>query len=261
MLTNKTKPRTMTNKKKPSKQELLNTPMNMLGLGGAFDNWFFNQKEMQQSEVITLKEFIELNPGLKIGTDTLICTNTPEKLGYRSGFNKSRTSWGKIKNFLIKNKFTHKDWIMLLPEKIENGKKVNDYAKMSKDDLLLMPICAITNVKPYSWPFKRTVKAITESISPEKCIVNVLIDWSISELEKEVTGPSVRPTLHSIQQKLFAYGFTKKDGKFMQSRFGKIETKQDYIDELIANKSFSKKDAMRATDLAIKAGWIKPQSN
>ena len=242
-----------------NKQKLLELPMNNLGLGKAFNNWFCNNK-LQQSEVITLSEFISLNQGLKSNQESLVCWRSIEvaKTLHRS-FVKESASFKKLKNFLLENKFTHKDFMLLLPE-IKTAKGLlPDLSLLDKEILLELPYHKVTDTKLSCGPANRILHYFFEVKKypyQQTILVKDILGLTGDQLQLFFSGKILEKTFVSIQNKFKTYGLTGKDGPFMELPLPLTKTKEDYINDLIQNKSFSKQDAITAVDFGIIAGWI-----
>ncbi len=243
-----------------TKNELLNTKMNELGLGGAFNNWFFDDKRMKQHEVLMLKDFITLNRDLKINTDEFVCRVVASNPLDRRGFIKASTSWNKLKKFLLENNFTHDDWIMLLGEYKSSKGQVYDYSLLDKPTLFSLPVNKVTDAKANCQPLQTICSSITNSNDIKGLTVKVLLTTKQEILQARLGGHfldrTIQHTLSGIQNRFFAYGLTQKDGPFMKMRFGSIKTSKDYVDDLVQNKKFTRNKAIRAVKLGIEAGWI-----
>ena len=246
--------------KKLSKTALLGLPMNQLGLGGLVNNHFFKPKYMKQEEVITLSEFISCNSGLKINEDSFLCSKNEDlkervpSLDY--GFKKGSKSWKKIKTVLLENGFTHKEWILLLPDiKTAKGMFPN-FALLKKDVLLDLPICKVTNIKESGEPYERLKDFFFKNEGTTRYISVSVRDIIMLDIKGAQSIYGVEKTLISIKKKLTEYGFTGKDGPFMKLNFSKLESESDYIEDLINNRDFKRKEAETAVRLGIKAGWI-----
>lgn len=242
-----------------NKQKLLNSPMNKLGLGGAFNNRFWN-KDMQQSEVITLAEFICLNPFPKANKELFICWRTLEvksKLYYGQFIKESR-SFQKLKGFLLKNKFTHEDWMLLLPDVNTAKGLFPNLGLLSKQSLLNLPYHHVTETKLSCRPAEIIRYHVGHS-SEQPILVKEIIDFTTDDVTTLVLGFSgklMEKTLANIQRKFRRYGLTEKDGSFMKIHFSLTKSKDDYVNELTVNKGFSTEEAVMAVNFGIKAGWI-----
>ena len=248
-----------------NKNELLNTQMNLLGLGGAFNGWFFRSWNMRQEQVMTLKEFIALNIVARTrngsGQDipeSFLCSSD-EEMSNRAypGFKKGSTSWKKLKVFLLENKFSYKDWPMLLPEVETTQGKRPDYSLLDKKTLLLLPVYKVTGAKLASSPINDIGNELLNEKDPEKIKVSDIMKITSKDADTLSGEPqSIQKTLFNIQKKLKAYGFTEKDGPFMKAVWKKSYTEEDFVNELVHNKNFSRNDAITAVKFGVKAGWI-----
>ena len=249
---------------------LLNTPMNKLGLGGVFNSWFFRPKKMTQDQVITLKEFIALNPFMKVNGERFTCWRDNDLQKYLSyGFAKESASWIKLKEFLIMKGFTFKEWIMLLPNIKTNKGYVPDYKLLGKKILVDMPVCKITDVKPNCDPFRQissaTFGAERNHNDPFQLKVKDILRWTAAEINTEFPSSeknrAVRNTFLSIQGRLRHLGFGEKDSVVMKAYLFSLRTREDHITYLVQNKEFSRTDAVKAVAFGIKAGWIHVESD
>lgn len=249
------------------KKDLLNTPMNQLGLGGAFNNWFFYISYMTQDQVLTLEEFISLNVDIKTNNDVFTCIKSEiEKAPIPKGFVKESKSWDKLRNFLIKNGFTQKDWILLLPTKKTGRGEVPDFKFLEKEMLLKMPVHKVTEVKPSCTPFKKIGNFILKEDwkgVPDQLKVEDILKLNPKKIRNQsfVQGydgfdRTVMHTLLGIQKKFLEYGITEKDGLFMKAFLEPLKSEKSYIADLVQNLGFSPKDAQTAVSLGKKAGWI-----
>jgi hypothetical protein len=237
------------------KETILNMPMNMLGLGGAFNRWFF-QRRMQQSDVITLKEFIALNDKLLATDESFITWRDSETHKIlRYGFSRKYESWKKLKSFLILSGFSYKDWILLIPE----TEKSFDYSVLDKKILIKQPVWKICGVKPSCVPMECIASMFGDEDRPEKINIGQILELTLEVAQEKSIDYYINPTLNLIQNKLKAYGFNKKDGPFMNFFWKETKSEKDFVEELVCNKSFSKKDAVTAVKLAQKAGYINIQ--
>lgn len=249
---------------------LLNTPMNELGLGGVFNSWFFRPKKMTQDQVITLKEFIALNPFMKVNGERFTCWRNDEVNNYIShGFAKESASWIKLKDFLIMKGFTYQEWVMLLPNIKTDKGHVPDYKLLGKKILVEMPVCKITDVKPNCYPFRQISNATfgneRNHNDPFQLKVKDILCWTAAKINTEFPlserNRSVRHTFLSIQARLRQLGFGEKDSVFMKAYLFSLRTREDHIANLVQNKGFSRPEAVKAVALGIKAGWIHAESN
>ncbi len=242
-----------------NKQKLLDSPMNKLGLGGAFNNYFWS-KDVQQSDVITLTEFISLNPFLKASKEIFICWRTPEikrSIRHRTFIKESR-SFQKLKNFLLKNKFTHEDWVLLLPNALTAKGLLPNLALLSKQSLLNLPYQHVTETKLSCRPAE-LIRYYFERSSEQPILVKDIINLTDDNLQSSFFPPykkTMEKTFVNIQKRFKRYNLTKEDGPFMKIDFSSKKSKDYYLNDLIHNKGFSKKEAITAINLGIKAGWI-----
>lgn len=236
-----------------NKQKLLDSPMNKLGLGGAFNSHFWN-KRVSQSDVLTLSEFISLNPFLKGNKGKFICFRTPEikREAYCRDFIKGSASFQKLKNFLLKNKFTHEDWILLLPDVKTSQGLVPDLSLLDKASLVNLSYHKVTGTKLHCQPSER-IRDYLGYPSEKPILVKDILGLT----HKQVKTPRyMERTFVNIQKKFKKYGLTEEDGPFMEIHFSSTKSQYDYVNELISDKGFTKKEAILAVDLGIRAGWI-----
>jgi len=240
-----------------NKKKLSDLPMNKLGLGGAFNNYFFNKRGQQQSDVITLAEFFALNQSPRANKETFICWRTKEikeKFLRFRGFKKESVSFQKLKIFLLKNKFTHEDWVLLLP-KIKTSKGlIYDLSLLDKEVLLSLPYHKVTETKLNCHPARRICDCLNRSYDDQFILVKDILCLT-NEQVKLLPG-YVEKTLINIQRRFKKHGLTDEDGPFMKINFSSVRSKDDYVNELIAIKGFSKKEAVLAVNFGIRAGWI-----
>ena len=246
-------------KRAENKQKLLSLPMNKLGLGGAFNGWFYD-KDIQQSDVITLAEFISLNQCLKINKEAFICWRDDE-VGKRlhRGLIKDSVSFKKLKVFLLKNNFTHKDWILLLPEIKTSKGMLPNLALLDKKILLELPYHRASNAKTSCAPANHIKYYFFENMDypvDRPILVKDIINLTGKQIESYFPSIILKRSLASIQKRFKECGFTEKDGPFMKLNLPLTKSKDDYINDLIENKNFSKKDALIAVELGIRVGWI-----
>lgn len=240
-----------------NKQQLLDSPMNKLGLGGAFNSHFYS-KDMQQSEVITLTEFISLNQCIKANKDKFVCwrNSEVEEILYYRQFIKESISFKKLKSFLLENNFTHKDWMLLLPNVKTPKGLVPDLTFLDKKSLLNLPYHQVTETKLECRPAER-IRYFFEHQGDELILVKEIL--SLTNIQVNSLGSSksfMEKTFVNMQKKFKKYGLTEEDGPFMKIRFSWSQSKDDYVNDLIFNKDFSKEEAIIAVNFGVRAGWI-----
>lgn len=224
--------------KKDNKAELLQTSMMDLPLGTSFKKCFDLTDDRDvpiytNLRVPTLAEFIDLNPYLKYHTSDFRDFRKNHTL-----FNKRSKKWKLLKAFLINSGLTSEDWPMLVPQKMENSKMVDDFSRLSKAKILGMPIQVICPGKATRYMEKDTVAEV--------------LNLEEGDYRRK------QSTYFSIKQKLYSLGFRSGDGYLMRFKFPALtKTKLQHIKFLQENKSFSYKDAIQAVNFGLRAGWIK----
>ena len=196
------------------KELLLVKRMNELGLGGVFNRYFL-LKNMSQDQVITLRQFFELNTDLRrniIKGIRCISANVPT-LPKQRLLLKSSKSFLTLRTFLIDHGFTSDDWGMLLPK--GNGGRV-DYGKLPHDKLLRLPVFQVTDVKAVSRPMEYISRIFFgEETYGSQILVKDILGITgydiIKKLPKKTKkNTKVFCTLKKIQIRLERYGFDKK---------------------------------------------------
>ncbi len=101
----------------PRKEQIRNTHLNKLGLGGRFD-WWFCDKKMKQDEVILVREIIVNNPYALTKREPLVIWKNDKikKILQHRKFSMFSKSWKKLEDFLLAEDFTNEDWILLPPK-------------------------------------------------------------------------------------------------------------------------------------------------
>jgi hypothetical protein len=247
------------------KQELLNMQMNQLGLGGAFNRWFtiygLGQKTEKQ-DILTLRDFIGVNPGLKTNKEVFFCYKREgSRLMEWPGFIKDSKSFKKLRQFLLDNEFTYKDWILLLPDVDTPKGKRPDYSLLDKKTLLDQFVSRITGVKGACEP----VQQLEYIFHPEDkyypkmstATVEQMLSLTMEKIESVASIYSYGRTLQIIQGKLKNFGFTSEDGPFMEIKFPESKSKDKFVEDLVRFKGFSRRDAKIAVEFGLRAGWIK----
>ena len=247
-----------------NRRELFNAPMNNLGLGGAFNRWFTNcgdGQKIEKKDILTLIEFMGLNPNLMTNKDTFIChkKDLPCRPNH-FGFIKDSKSYKKLKQFLLDNQFDYKDWVHLLPD-IETPKgKLPDLTLLDKDILGDQPFSIVTGVKKLRGPVQQLEYIYhPENQSQRKSTlsVNDVLGLNMDQITSVAYIKSYGKTLQVIQRKFKELGFTAEDGPFMQINFPNSKKRENYIEDLIKFKGFTRTRAIRAVNDGIDAGWIK----
>lgn len=244
------------------KKQLLATPMNKLGLGGAFDSWFWG-KHMQQKDVLSLKEFMNLN-SLKASTEKFICRRIESDQPSSCGFIRRSKSWEKLKEFLLKSGFTHDDWAMLLPEVDSSAGVALDIKLLNKKILLSLPYLKVTDVKAVCGPARAIQHFFDSKGGPMMIVVKDMLSLTGemigSILPSGCERRKLEKTFQGVQAQFKLYGLTERDGPFMKLKFPFTHSREYHVDDLVNNKNFTRKDADAAVDIGIKAGWIKVSS-
>jgi|GEM_PF-6404650 len=246
------------------KQELLNTQMNQLGLGGAFNRWFtiygLGQKTEKQ-DIFTLQEFISVNEVLKSNKEVLICYKREAgRIQNSPGFIKDSQSFKKLKKFLLDNCFTYEDWILLLPEVDSPKGKRPDYSLLDRKNLMDQSVSRVVGVKGLCEPVQQLEYIFhSENRYLRKSTVTIreVLGLTMEIIESVASIYSYGKTLLIIQRKLEDFGFTKKDGPFMEIKFPESKSKDKFVEDLVRFKGFSRRDAKIAVEFGLRAGWIK----
>ena len=202
-----------------SKEELLETPMNLLGLGMHFNKYFFENSEkryfingvlrtMEQSDVLSLKEFIELNHE-KNKSSYLITRRTgfdPKK----NELYRQTTSTSKLIDFLTKAELDYQDCFLLMNDKHEKM-----LSELTKDELMELP--AFFLVANY---YKENLVFVLNRYFKRDWLDPVLIKDIMSIDDDIASSPKIIRiglALQRMQRRLRRYGFNDGDGKFMRS--------------------------------------------
>jgi len=164
------------------KEILLNTYMHELPVSKRLN------KRFSPNRALTLREFMKLNPFLIYETDGFIGYGGEEDYF----FYKKTLLWEELKDFLHKSGFTSEDWAMLIPNESINKRK--DLSYLTKDQILLLPVCVIS----------------TGSSTSHK-----MVGLKVSDLLKVESAPYNKQTI-AIQNKLRLWGFDDSDGPFMK---------------------------------------------
>ncbi len=252
------------------KKDLLNTQMNQLGLGKAFNGYFFNyykSSTMSQSDVLTLAEFITLNPKLITNNDMFVCWKTEDiKRQVHQGLVKDSRSFIKLRNFLLENGFNQNDWILLLPTKKTGRGEVPDFKYLEKSIIRQMPVYKLTEVKPTCDPFRKICSFVfgdTWTGNAEQLTVGDILKLSPKAIKHQslIGGwdcfdRTTMRTFLGIQKKFSEHGLNEKDGPFMKAFLEPLNSVQSYVADLVQNEGFSKKEAETAVRVGKKVGWI-----
>lgn len=187
------------------KEQLLCTAMNKLGLGGVFNTWF-TSRFMRQSEVITLREFIEFNSQAVNRKQKLVTwknDETKKVLQYRN-FTLYSRSWDRLYHFLISEGFTCRDWVLLFPQIDADF----DFFQIKNEDLPFLPLFQFANMRPNHKIHLCIQQRVTKN--PTKI---VLLKDILRFTEKEVrhlvkTQRHYKTWLMKLQTKLIYYKLT-----------------------------------------------------
>lgn len=247
------------------KKHFLQTQMNRLGFGGAFnkifeDSYSGRAQRIDQSDVITLQEFFDLNQSLAYTNDFFVCDKV------RKGMYVSPTSivYKRFVEFLINNGFTYKDWINLLPKtKRVQGGVTFDLSLLSKEQVLRCTIQSVTGINTDSSFYHDLIEVVkgvrSEDYFGISVTVKELLSMTYKEIQKiydaEYSLRSYETTFELIQKKLQSFGFTKDDGIFMEIVF-QVKTSESMIELLIQTKGFDREKAKLAVELGLEAGFI-----
>lgn len=208
--------------KKMNKIKLLLTRMDKFPLGKPFANCF----TVTAGKIPTLKDFIILNSFLKYNSERFMDSRPNNEL-----FIRNSKKWFLLKSYLLENGFTPEDWPMLIPQKVENGKIVDDFSVLNRNQLLKLPISAVCPGKS-----TRHMREYT---------VGDILNFKMNHANNSYL---------IIQKKLRSLGFTDKDGEIM--KLTQKKTRDYYVKKLVELRKFSLEDANRAVDLGLRAGWI-----
>ena len=207
-------PKTISENKNP----LLETPMNKLGLGRCFDRYFLDESEknyfvdgvsrrMNQKDVLTLQEFIALNPTPK--ENKFLKTRKIEFKNDKNYFLDAGTeSFLKLVAFLEEAGFNHQDWIG-----VSHKKRQPVLANMTKRQIMELPAIEILGIYESCSPAKKLeeyFKKCQKDISIKD--IMQLTDESVSLFMMEILS-----TLQRLQRRLRRFGFRDGDGPFMEA--------------------------------------------
>lgn len=206
---------------KPSqenKNPLLDSPMNKLGLGRCFDRYFLDESDknyfvngvsrrMNQKDVLTLREFIDLNPSPR--ENKFLKTRKDDFKNGKNYFLDSGTeSFLKLINFLEEAGFNHQDWIG-----VSHKKRQPVLENMTKREILALPAIEVLGIYESCSPAKileKYFKKYQKDISIKDIIQ--LTDEQISLHLMETLS-----TLQRLQRRLRRFGFRDSDGPFMEA--------------------------------------------
>lgn len=261
------------------KNQLLNTKMHKLGLPNLVVNHFFNPRHDSEDEVVTLKEFFELNHEI-FTHNTAFFTKKSQKRRFfnnyphNEGFLKTSKTWQILKGFLLENNFTHRDCIHLLEKEHEN------VALLSKKQILSLPVERIfpkyhffyqiieymygreprrTDYK-YQGFYDRAMKSYATKLHGTT-VAQILAltgkDINLIFNKSDRSWREYRMSLHNLQKKFKSWGLTKYDGPFMALYlYPTCHTKKEFIIRLTTEYGFDISEARMAAELGKKAGWI-----
>lgn len=253
-----------------NKKKILCTPVNQLVTSikitgyAARNSW----------TVMTTQEVFNANQSLKANKEVIKCFKDADG-NSRGSFIKDSKKWRALRNVLLENGFTHKDWLMLLPE--TGNPKYFDISLLSKTQLMKLPFRQVCEMKPSGLAYC----ALADFIHPEtngtvhqnredheeflNIAVHELLKIGYEEAEKIINAQGTfgmnskdaitfRKALYLAQEKLVKYGFTMDDGSFMKAYFDKPYKNQ--MAHLTRNKGFTYSAAKKAIEIGKKAGWI-----
>ena len=205
------------NPDKERKKSLLETQMNKLGLGRCFDKYFLDDTEkkylvdnafrrMGQRDVLTLQEFIDMNPSPK--ENKFLKTRKEEfKNGRESLLDGETKNFSKLINFLKEYGFSHQDWVGVSPEKIKPH-----LDSSTKEELIELPAIDVLGIYEGCHP----AKALGEYFKKYQKDISIK---DLLQLTDEATSNmmDVMQTLQRLQRRLRRLGFTDEDGIFMRT--------------------------------------------
>lgn len=238
--------------KTSAKDVLLNTRMDLLGLGGAFNHYFLrfphnNPRYTPKEPAITLAEFFKLNQKFLTGAmQRFVCNADGD------GFTLQSASFQKFKRFLVLNGFTHEDWIMLDVRNRQGA--LFPFLSTEKQNVLSKRFITLNLVKPKSAVFDMLMKGFTEKV-PEDITIADILNFS-QEVIDGITGirgdwkydyaqiQAFRAFIKKLQEKLSKIGLTTEDGALMRVSFKVVKS----FDELspYMRKKFAEQQASAA---------------
>ncbi len=262
-----------------TKNQLLNTQMHKLGLPNLVVNHFFNARHDSEDEVVTLKEFFEMNHQI-FTHNTAFFTKKSQKRRFFSnywftdGFVKTSKTWQILKKFLLNNNFIHRDSLHLL------DKESASINLLSKKQILSLPVEGIFSKRTV---FHHIIEYMygSEPVSADyrykgaydnamRRYATKLHGTTVAQI-LALTGKEIklifnksdsfwrqyRMSLHNLQQKFKSWGLTKYDGPFMALYlYPTCHTKKEFIIRLTTEYGFTVSEARLALTLGKKAGWI-----
>lgn len=200
------------------KRKLLATKMNKLNLGRSFDRYFLDDssheyyidgtfRRMSQQDVITLKEFIDLNFLLKDGA--ILQTRQEEFRSLKfSSLRKDAVSFQNLVSLLKKYEFDWRDWPW-----IERKDARPDINMLSKEEILQIPLVDFFTI------FEHQPQINSLEIYFHKLRCEILIE-DLMKITDEIVYMkliSLLSILQKSQRRLRRFGFKEIDGPFMQA--------------------------------------------
>jgi len=192
-----------------NKKNALETKMNNFGLGQSFDRYFFSKDnpKMNQEDVLTLQEFINLNQAPR--EERFLETRKKEfKKGKYHLLDKQTTSCVKLIELLKEMEFNHQDWAVISKEKRKPVLK-----NMAKDKIMNLPAMEIIGMYEGCCPAKIIADYFKK---PHKEIyirdLMQLNDQIIFEEMREIIS-----AIQRVQRRLRRHGLKDRDGLFMEA--------------------------------------------
>jgi hypothetical protein len=256
------------------KQALLATTLDNLGVEKMLTKKHVQYLRKNNLNMRTLAEFIAANNSKLL----------KRKDNFNLCFSVEGRSWTNLRNFLISNGFTVKDWVMLCPKKKMAWGETYDLSALSREQVEQLTLDSIvqasySTVGYYHYyedesmrgclnsPIDRKILATVLKIDPSSeeyrtrrlSVKEFLVLFDPQKIETTFIFSGYRTSRHSsmvgLQKVLRRLGFTEKDGEFMKVVFGG-KTKQYHINRLVNEKKFSESEARTAVEWGLKAGWI-----
>lgn len=253
----------------PAKKEiLLSTTLENLGVKGLVSKAKIKYWQKDNQSFPTLKEFIEANNSILLKQEARFNLY---------GIAVQSLAWKDLKNFLINEGFTSKDFIMLCPKKKVGLGNSYDLATLSKEQIKNLTIGEIFHsihtssrygdndaLKLLGNMYLHNFSPNVDEYPKEPYLIKNLLNVFNVDNPNILFKYSDRRgfvSLAGIQKALKKLGFTEKDGYFMSMIFTNLHPKQYYVDRLINEKDFSEAEATEAVEIGLRAGWITARDN